>query len=239
MRARPIRKTSLDRGDVQPRWPHHNHLPPTLFLGQLGPICGAGFQPAQLHDRGVQPRWPHHNHLPPTLFLGQLGPICGAGFQPAQLHDRGVQPRWPHPGLVPQTRSKTVFRIPNSSFHISRCRPVSHVTCHVSLLQNPHGCHPERSGPKGRGVEGSQPVQRSDACPATLFSTCGDPSTRSSNSLAQGDRRERYRSNIAEGGVLQEAHVSHLTCHCPGEKGRPHPPTATELRHSKPGSRRA
>ena len=50
-------------------------------------------------------------------------------------------------------------------------------------------------------------MQRRDACPATLFSTCGDPSTRSSNSLAQGDRRERYRSNIAELGVLQEAHV--------------------------------
>jgi len=64
-------------------------------------------------------------------------------------------------------------------------------------------------------------VQRRDACPAALFSTFGDPSTRSSNSLAQGDRRERYRSSIVELRVLQEAQLltfnrvggGRVTCH--------------------------
>ena len=62
-------------------------------------------------------------------------------------------------------------------------------------------------------------MQRGDACPANLFSTCGDPSTRSSNSLAQGDRRGRYRSNIAERGVLHEAHVVPIVAFSCGTAG--------------------
>ena len=53
--------------------------------------------------------------------------------------------------------------------------------------------HPERSGPKGRAVEGSPPRKERAPGKAKRYLTCGDPSTHSSNSLAQGDMKRRFR----------------------------------------------
>ncbi len=44
--------------------------------------------------------------------------------------------------------------------------------------------HPERSGPKGRAVEGSPPEKERAPRKAKHYLTCGDPSTHSSNSLS-------------------------------------------------------
>ena len=71
-------------------------------------------------------------------------------------------------------------------------RGQSAVSCELSLLQKSPTCHPERSGPKGRAVEGSPPGKERAPRKAKRHLTCGDPSTHSSNSLAQGDMKRRF-----------------------------------------------
>ena len=56
-------------------------------------------------------------------------------------------------------------------------------------LETVRPCHPERSGLRGRGVEGS-PEAQSDDPKNEAHQTSGDPSTQSSNSFAQGDMNE-------------------------------------------------